>query len=73
MGKEDLEKLIEKAETRELKDQRFWPGPPQKSGDLLGKCKTPLKVIYIILTNCVTINNGACPDWDFCDPLCGKK
>lgn len=33
------------------------------------KCKAPFKVVYVIFTNCTTINNGACPDWDFCDPV----
>jgi|Deesub1362A_J573_1020465.scaffolds.fasta_scaffold00112_25 hypothetical protein len=32
-------------------------------------CKAPFKIIYIILSNCTTVNNGACPDWDFCEPI----
>lgn len=33
------------------------------------RCIAPFKVIYIIFSNCTTINNGACPEWDFCDPV----
>ncbi|MBE0465609.1 MAG: hypothetical protein IBX71_00035 [Candidatus Desulforudis sp.] len=40
---------------------------------LKNKCVAPLKVIYVLLSNCVTINNGACPDWDFCEPLINVK
>ncbi|MDP2870945.1 MAG: hypothetical protein Q8P31_00140 [Bacillota bacterium] len=31
------------------------------------KCEVPRLVLYFIFTECVTINNGACPDWEFCD------
>lgn len=30
------------------------------------ECCCPQKVIYLIFTECVTINNGACPDWAIC-------
>jgi hypothetical protein len=30
-------------------------------------CETPGVAAYFIWTECVVINNGACPDWDFCD------
>jgi hypothetical protein len=39
----------------------------QKCGSQTGCC-CPNIVVYLIWTNCVTINNGACPDWDFCEP-----
>lgn len=29
-------------------------------------CVAPDLVIYVIITNRVTINNGACEDWEFC-------
>ncbi len=29
-------------------------------------CVAPDLVVYVIITNCVTINNGACEDWEFC-------
>ena len=29
-------------------------------------CSAPDNVIYVILCNCVTINNGACEDGEFC-------
>jgi hypothetical protein len=29
-------------------------------------CAAPENVIYVILTNCVTINNAACEEWEFC-------
>ncbi len=29
-------------------------------------CCCPNHVTYIIFTKCLTINNGACPDWEFC-------
>ncbi|MGI6164018.1 MAG: hypothetical protein ACOYEQ_08865 [Bacillota bacterium] len=35
-----------------------------------GECCCPGKVVYVIFTNCLTINNGACPDWEFCDQNC---
>ncbi|HHY12189.1 MAG TPA: hypothetical protein GX529_06115 [Firmicutes bacterium] len=38
-----------------------------------GRCSTtdcccPGHVTYIIFTRCLTINNGACPEWEFCEP-----
>lgn len=32
------------------------------------ECCCPKIVIYFICTNCTTINNGAYPDWEFCEP-----
>ena len=29
-------------------------------------CAAPGLVIYVIITDCVTINNAACEDWEFC-------
>jgi len=29
-------------------------------------CAAPGVVVYVIITDCVTINNAACEDWDFC-------
>ena len=31
------------------------------------ECAAPDKVFYFIFCNCVTINNGACEDWEFCN------
>ncbi len=33
-------------------------------------CCCPDRVIYVIFTRCLTINNGACPDWEFCEQNC---
>ena len=33
-------------------------------------CVAPDRVLYFIFCNCVTINNGACEDWEFCDNKC---
>jgi hypothetical protein len=41
---------------------------PADASECHTKCCCPKFVIYLIWTNCVTINNGACPDWDFCEP-----
>jgi hypothetical protein len=30
-------------------------------------CETPDQVFYFIFCRCVTINNGACEDWEFCE------
>lgn len=30
------------------------------------ECVAPDRVIYVIFCKCVTINNGACEDWEFC-------
>lgn len=38
------------------------------AGRCTDKCCCPAIVAYLIWTNCVTINNGACEDWDFCQP-----
>jgi|Deesub1362A_J573_1020465.scaffolds.fasta_scaffold00112_24 hypothetical protein len=73
MGNEDLEKLIDKADLRELKDQRFWPKPPKENENRPGVCGAPFMVVCVVLSRCTTINSGACPDWDFCDPLCATK
>lgn len=40
----------------------------QSRGGLKGDCCCPLFNVYVIFTNCLTINNGACPTWDFCGP-----
>jgi hypothetical protein len=40
----------------------------QTRGGLKSDCCCPLFNVYVIFTNCLTINNGSCPDWDFCDP-----
>ena len=32
-----------------------------------GECGAPDNVLYVILCNCVAINNGACEDWEFCN------
>jgi len=37
-------------------------GPPAAG------CSVPQRVVYVIFSRCVTINNGACPDWEFCQP-----
>jgi putative hemolysin len=29
-------------------------------------CEAPDLVVYVIITNCVTINNAACEEWEFC-------
>ncbi|MEX0974629.1 MAG: hypothetical protein WD024_04650 [Bacillota bacterium] len=34
------------------------------------ECAAPEKVFYFIFCNCVTINNGACEDWEFCNSRC---
>ena len=31
------------------------------------ECAAPDIVVYLILCDCVTINNGACRDWKFCN------
>ncbi|MEW6457695.1 MAG: hypothetical protein AB1441_01305 [Bacillota bacterium] len=69
MVKDDLDEMVNSKEVPEAGDQRFWPKPPID----LGECKAPFKVILLVFTNCLVINNGACPEWDFCDPLCIKK
>lgn len=35
------------------------------------ECCCPEIVVYLIFTDCVTINNSACDNWEFCKP-CGK-
>lgn len=30
------------------------------------ECDAPFLVLYFVFTDCVTINNGACPQWEFC-------
>ncbi len=30
-------------------------------------CASPNTVVYLIFTDCLTINNGACEDWEFCE------
>jgi|GEM_PF-1250861 len=32
------------------------------------ECVAPKLVLYFIWAQCLTINNGACPDWTFCTP-----
>lgn len=32
------------------------------------ECCCPEMVVYLIFTDCVTINNGACEEWEFCKP-----
>jgi hypothetical protein len=34
-------------------------------------CCCPVIVQYFIMANCLTINNAACPEWDFCEPCIG--
>lgn len=29
-------------------------------------CSVPLLAVYFVFTDCVVINNGACPEWEFC-------
>lgn len=29
-------------------------------------CCCPLSNVYVIFANCLTVNNGACRNWDFC-------
>ncbi|HAF66392.1 MAG TPA: hypothetical protein PLR82_01140 [Bacillota bacterium] len=39
------------------------------------ECCCPNNVTYVIFTNCLTINNGSCANWDFCEPevpVCGN-
>jgi hypothetical protein len=31
-----------------------------------GGCSAPENVFYFVFCNCVTINNGCCEDWEFC-------
>ncbi len=31
------------------------------------ECEAPDKVFYFIFCKCVTINNGACGEWEFCN------
>ncbi len=33
-------------------------------------CEAPENVLYFIFCNCVTINNAACEDWEFCNTHC---
>ena len=38
------------------------------------ECCCPNSIKYVIFTNCLTINNGSCQDWEFCEAegnLCG--
>lgn len=30
------------------------------------ECEVPRLVLHVIFTDCVVINNGACPQWEFC-------
>jgi hypothetical protein len=32
-----------------------------------GDCVAPNCIMYFVFSNCVTINNGACEDWEFCE------
>jgi hypothetical protein len=34
-----------------------------------GGCAAPSHIVYEIHTHTVTINNGACPDWEFVGPV----
>lgn len=29
-------------------------------------CCCPQVILYLVSTNCLTVQNGACPDWEFC-------
>ena len=37
-----------------------------ESSSVNAKCCCPTFIEYYVVTDCVTINNGACPTWDFC-------
>jgi hypothetical protein len=30
-------------------------------------CSVPALALYVIFTDCLVINNGACPTWRFCN------
>lgn len=34
------------------------------------QCCCPKIAVYLISTNCLTVHNGACPDWEFCKWPC---
>ncbi len=36
-------------------------------------CSVPLLAVYFVFTDCVVINNGACPEWNFCGALVGAR
>ncbi len=38
-------------------------------------CAVPLLALYFVFSDCVVINNGACPQWDFCGNAvaCARK
>ncbi|MEW6541670.1 MAG: hypothetical protein AB1402_08670 [Bacillota bacterium] len=62
--------MIEKDQIRSVMEALDESDDPELVRSFLKSgCKAPLKVIYLVFANCVTINNGACPDWDFCDPV----
>jgi len=57
-----VDKDMVKAALQAVSETRFEAmGCPSKT-----ECCCPGVVLYFIFTNCVTINNGACPDWVFC-------
>lgn len=43
---------------------------PGQGGDDRVECCCPPVVVYIIFTKCLTVSNGACQDWSFCEPGC---
>lgn len=43
------------------------PGRPGDGRKRRDRCETPFLALYFIWTDCVTVNNGACPEWEFCD------
>lgn len=53
-----------------MEDKKLYgePGEALERGKC-NDCCCPLFNVYVIFAECLTINNGACPDWDFCD-LC---
>jgi hypothetical protein len=65
---EDDEETYEAAETSEMA-YGYDGGKKRNNKKKLPpkKCTVPQLALYIIFTQCLTINNGACPDWDFCD------
>jgi|GEM_PF-1539208 len=44
--------------------RKHGPKPPPPVD---GNCVAPQLALYFIWTECLVINNGACPDWRFCD------
>ncbi len=58
MSKEDLKEVL-----GVIKDSELGKGGCHHQD---GDCCCPVVVVYLVYTDCVTINNGACADWSFC-------